>query len=35
MADSLGNRYVGTEEGIMEFAVNIQERKTFPSATFQ
>jgi len=26
----LCDRYVGTEEGILEYHVNIQDRKTFP-----
>jgi len=29
------NLYVGTEEGILEYAVNIQERKTFPGIALQ
>ena len=29
------DRYVGIEEGIFEFAVNIQNRKTFPGVTMQ
>ncbi|KAI4123814.1 MAG: hypothetical protein LQ347_006007 [Umbilicaria vellea] len=29
------NMYVATEEGILEYTVNIQERKTFPGITLQ
>lgn len=28
-------RYVATEEGILEYTVNIRERKTFPGITLQ
>lgn len=27
--------YVGTEEGILEFSVNLNDRKTFPALAFQ
>ena len=27
---NIGFRYVATEEGILEYTVNIDERKTFP-----
>jgi len=30
-----GLLYVGTEEGILEFTVNIQERKMFPAVAFR
>lgn len=30
-----GRRYVGTEEGILEYTVNINERKTFPGVALQ
>ena len=28
-------RYVGTEDGILEYSVNIDARKTFPGIQFQ
>ena len=30
-----GGRCVGTEEGILEYTVNLQERKTFPGLSFR
>jgi len=28
-------RFIGTEEGILELSVNIQERKTFPKISLR
>jgi hypothetical protein len=28
-------RFVGTEEGILEYAVNLDDRKTFPGMAFR
>lgn len=30
LANRFAQRFVGTEEGILEYAVNLDDRKTFP-----